>query len=68
MKVLLQHNETRQFAQNEGNWTTDPKQATDFRNPLAAMNFCFRYNLHDASMILHTEEMQYEMPVRCDEY
>ena len=67
MKVLLQNHETGQFLKGEGLWTSDDKQATDFGNPLNAMNFCFLHHLEGTSLVLRMEGREYEMPVRCEE-
>lgn len=61
MKVLLQRKETSEYLKEDGVWTRDPAEATDFLSSTKAIEYCVAKKVSGVHLVLKFEEQHYDI-------
>ena len=67
MRTLLRNYQTGFYFQGVSNWTTDPRQAFDFKQPDRAVRFVRDAGLKRVELVLAFDDPRYNIPLPVDE-
>ncbi|HXT12965.1 MAG TPA: hypothetical protein VN873_15495 [Candidatus Angelobacter sp.] len=64
MGALIKNRETQKFLKNLDPWTPERGEAKEFESSLEALKFCLQNKLEKVEVILKTDGVQYDLPLR----
>jgi len=64
MKVIVRDMETGLYVDRNGNWGDSQSEAMQFKNSIAALEFCVSQKVHNVEILLLIGDPQVEAPLR----
>ena len=61
MKILIEDERGGRFVKSADAWTGDPEQALRFPSSITAMEFCSRYRLRQAKVLLKFSDPRFDI-------